>query len=304
MGSQFSTQSLPNVQSILHDTLKCFIFGSLTSPPTEGLREIFRQVNKIARLSGESINYTQHNTPYSSALVLVVMDERTVVGVSVFFFSYDKTEDKYYLNLGNVAVDPEYRQRGIFKLMLNIMLSMLRIQMKYWLLKPIKVGGICLKVEHTNCTARDIYLRTGFGKLDGDYKYSLMYREEKISNDFNIKEDLLVVKTIIKNSVNVLEKISHQMYPKDTDIPMINFCNAIITAANEIGESFDEINKFLEHYSSIQKKVAIQEVKSIDYYYTRFKASFQQSLQYLQSSQSLHPHDGSCQSCDISRYDI
>ena len=288
MGSNISTQSLPNVQSIHHDTLKCFIFGSLTYPHTGELKDIVDQINDLAHLSGESISYTQHNTPYNSALVLVVMDGTIVVGVSVFFFNYDKREDEYYLNLGNVAVNPEYRQRGIFKLMLNVMLSMLRIQMKYWLSKPTKVGGICLKVDHDNLQAREIYLRTGFVKLIGDYKYSLMYREEKINVDTDIKEDLLVVKTIISNSVNVLEKMT-QVYPKDTNIPMINFCNANISAAKEIGESFEEVNRFLEHYSSIQNKVAKPEIESIDYYYAQIQASFQQSLQYLQPLQPLQP---------------
>lgn len=132
-------------------------------------------------------------------------------------------------------------------------MSMLRLQMKYYLRKDSFTmnmnmhGGICLNVEHTNEVAKEVYKRTGFWIISGNYRYARMYYEIIMKYNAVIIDDLHLVETIIKNSINFLQE-DHQ-YSEITQQTVARFCEPIYAERQS-----KEVYNFLAHYSLVYAK--------------------------------------------------
>lgn len=230
------------------DTIPCESILRAVLVMSDSNASWYHEVNKLASKSGKSINYTTGNSTLfvrRSPFIIIVMDNDIPVGVSVFFFSNNHSENEYYLNIGNVAVKEAYRGKGIFKFMLEIMKCLLRSQMKQHLCiagNTLIHAGLCLCVDNTNIPAQIIYERCGFITTGSDYKYKNMYFELSLSNQYDYMNDISVVNNIMINSMNMLS--THKIYNEYIQSTVSLFCECLCR-----NNEYEGIHRFWDHYS-------------------------------------------------------
>lgn len=207
----------------------------------------YKKINKLAKLSGESITSIIKNSiefADKTVFILIIIDddENIIVGISTFFFSDNSDEKEYYLNIGNIATNENYREKGVFKFMLEIMKRILSLQLKG--LSYIS-GTICLNVAHMNEIARNVYEKCGFCIFNCKTKYITMYLPITINRYDDIHDNLLL-EDIMINSLQFLQLLpSFKIYDKYTTNAVSEFCKNIC----RFGKS-PMTQKFWQHYDS------------------------------------------------------
>jgi len=206
--------------------------------------------NELILETGVTIRHIIHHSQDAPfALMLMNEVDNLPVGVSVFTFNEYQRDNRYDLILAAVSVKTEYRKNGLFKIMLSIMKSLLRLQMKYQLringASLVLNGGIYLNVDRSNIIAQKTYNQCGFDTVCSDSKYCAMYLDMFMpytndTSDYNILAD-----TLMNNSMYLLEG-PNRLYDETTQNTVTKFCSVICDAEHYLG-----IYRFWRHYVSV-----------------------------------------------------